>query len=648
MQRILQIAFYFIPFAISGDFFLHAQAQSQPPKKDSISIPVDSSRFTAFQEIYFRTDSIVLFRERIQHPLDHFQFLNYRERALGNLGAPSYAIQLPALPVDAFRRGLSSFDFFGYNELNRKFYNMKQPYTFVRYVIGRRRASETEVMHSHNFGQNCNITVGFLRQRAEGFYTRQNTNNTSIRLNGWFWTPSHRYGLVADFYWTSHDAQENGGITNDDFFENATQLDRRLVPIRLSSAESKQRIRNARVKQYWAFGPVVDTLFYRLDSAKQESDTLRLRQVILPRTALSHTISFRDESYSYSDADPRSGFYSTIYLDSLKTLDSTGIWRLQNELSFEILAPQDKEVYHFFGKAGLRHEIGRLRNDTLRQDFQNIYVDAQFGGSFWGNTDAHRFLVKGWLIPIGFNQNDWRAEASIHERKLIPKTEIQVFATASRLRPGYLYTNYSGNHFRWLNDFVPEQMQRAGISLALTNPSWIKLTIEAFNAIQPVYFDTTRLPAQWNGNITAAHIQLQHTLNGKVLRWQGTIDYYNLPQSTPIRLPELIVRQSIYLQFYLFKKALLLQAGVDAEWFSAYYADAYNPSIAQFYLQNTKEIGNYMYLDPWLSFKIKPVRVFIKADHVNAGLFGRRYYLTPHYPQNDLAMRLGISWLFND
>jgi hypothetical protein len=91
-----------------------------------------------------------------------------------------------------------------------------------------------------------------------------------------------------------------------------------------------------------------------------------------------------------------------------------------------------------------------------------------------------------------------------------------------------------------------------------------------------------------------------------------------------------------------------MQAGTDAEWFSGYFAQGYNPNIAQFYLQNSQEIGNYLYLDPWISIRIKPVRVFVKADHVNAGLFGRKYYLAPRYPHNDLALRLGISWVFND
>jgi len=38
----------------------------------------------------------------------------------------------------------------------------------------------------------------------------------------------------------------------------------------------------------------------------------------------------------------------------------------------------------------------------------------------------------------------------------------------------------------------------------------------------------------------------------------------------------------------------------------------------------------------------------VKADHLNAGWFGRKYYQVPHYPGNDFALKFGLSWIFND
>jgi hypothetical protein len=164
----------------------------------------------------------------------------------------------------------------------------------------------------------------------------------------------------------------------------------------------------------------------------------------------------------------------------------------------------------------------------------------------------------------------------------------------------------------------------------------------------PIYFGSNQLPEQFIGTINAFSAKLNWLTGTKSLKFKTVFTWNSLPSNSPIRLPEFVVRESVYGNFHLFKNALQLQIGIDGTWFSAYYADAYNPNIAQFYLQDTKEIGNYLFLDPWLSIKVKPVRIFVKADHVNAGMMGHSYYLIPHYPQNDFALKFGLSWVFND
>ena len=55
-----------------------------------------------------------------------------------------------------------------------------------------------------------------------------------------------------------------------------------------------------------------------------------------------------------------------------------------------------------------------------------------------------------------------------------------------------------------------------------------------------------------------------------------------------------------------------------------------------------------MFVDFFLNVKIKTVRVFIKADHLNSSMSGNNYMITPHYPANDRTFKLGISWRFWD
>lgn len=629
---------------------LAAQPNNRIPKKDTTSIPIDSAKYFRFQEAFFVAGGQVAELYPIVVRLDAFQLTGYRNTGLGNLGSPGRMLELPASPAEAFRRAQSSFDFFGYSDANRMYYTSKRPFTSIRYVVGQRRASETEVIHAHNFGPNLNISFGFLRQRAEGFYNRQATNNTSVRLNGWYWSKTNRYGLTADFYWTGHNAQENGGIRLLSSFENATQLDRRLVAVNLLEADNRQRVRSGRVRQYWAFGTVIDTLVIRGDSL-DDRDTLQLKPIIRPRVALVHTLQFRDESYRYRDANPEDGFYNTIYRDSTATLDSTGVWRLHQALALELFPSWRGQNAPISGTVGLKHELGRLRNDTIRHDFQNLYAEGLFRIADPKTNFLRKLELEAWYVVAGENAGDHRAALTAADKTIFRKPLVaEAILEWSRTQPVYLSRHFSGNHFRWINDFSQEDIFRVGASLLLGTKkfSWIKLGADLFNYNRPVYFDTTQLPAQWNGAVSIFRLELSHLLHTRVFHWRGSVQWHQLPSASPIRLPALIARQSFWVQFRFFKRAMQFQAGIDAEWFSGYFANAYNPNLAQFYLQNTQEIGNYLYFDPWVSIRIKPVRVFIKADHVNAGLFGRKYYLAPRYPHNDFALRLGISWVFND
>ena len=91
-----------------------------------------------------------------------------------------------------------------------------------------------------------------------------------------------------------------------------------------------------------------------------------------------------------------------------------------------------------------------------------------------------------------------------------------------------------------------------------------------------------------------------------------------------------------------------MQIGFDLFFYKDYYAYAYAPSTQQFYLQYEKRIGNYPYLDFFINLKINQAKIFVKMSHINQEFMGNTYYSTPHYPRNDMAFIVGISWRFYD
>lgn len=622
-------------------------------KKDTVVPPVDSTRFFSFSE----SDFLIHFIDKKSITSQLGGITSYRptQAGLGNLGQPEKTLSLYSLPEPGMNRGREYFEFFGYDNDRRKtFYDVQRPYTNVTAVLGQKQEQFVRITHAQNFGKRFNAAFGFNRNRSEGFYLRQDVDNTALFLSSYFRSRTNRYSFLFYSYWKTTSCAENGGIANDTLFEENQTLNRQLIGVNLSQAETFVRRRGIWAKQYWSFGqPFEDKL----------QDTTFKRKIIEPRSALFLITSVEDRVFQYTDQDPASGFYSTIYKDSTETNDSTHLLKLDNSVGWQLLG-----IRNFYSdyrptiilSAG--HQAGHIRQDTIRQDFSDIYVNAsvelrqpyfnykkttaedgstaiEYQGGFSGHARIR-------YIAAGTHAGDFSSVLRLSYQDA-RKTRTTFFAEFTDRAPEWMFMHYSGNHYQWRNDF-----QRTGLSRFTLEgeylPAQLKLgaVISMYN--KPAYFDTLALPAQYNGTITGYSAYLQHHLALKWFHLQSTVLYNQLPDSSVIRLPALTLRHSMYAELIPKKRPLKLQIGVDLFYHTMYYADAYMPNTSQFFLQNNREYGNYPYLDFWVSMKIKSVRLFVKMDHFNSGLTGMTYYMVPHYPQNDRSLKFGISWTFND
>ncbi|HEU4718534.1 MAG TPA: putative porin [Bacteroidia bacterium] len=618
--------------------------QNSIAKKDTTTFPVDSTLFFSFRACGFDYGNTAV-RQKLLLKLDGFQDYRPVTQNLGNAGSPEKKFLLPGFSPDAFRRGTSYFDDFGFRAGNRQFYVSDRPYTNVSLVLGMKQEVNVYVRHAHPLGKNANVAFGFERIRSTGYYKRQNTNNTSVNLNGWFRSPGRRYAFLFDFSWTKDAVAENGGIANDSSFFFAKQLDRQLVAVNLSSASTTCREREFWMKQFWSFGTVTDTVKIPGDS----SGTVKTR--ILPSAAIVHTLSVSDDYFLYSDNALTDGFYNVILKDSSSTSDSTYLWKMKNGLWFQVFnTKSDGKRRVVSGKIGARHELGEIRNDTIYQSFSNIYADGSLD-FYFGNNAFSAASLSGWYVASGYNASD-RLIHLLMESDTIGKTlNLALEATSALSHPDFLAEHYSGNNFRWSNSFHQSGHSEAKMLVLYRgkkndNHYSVSATFSEFT--DAIYFGQDFRPAQMNGNITAVTVSAFAETGLKMVRTRSELTWNRIQYGSPIRLPEFVARESLYGNFHIFHNGLQLQFGVDATWFSAFYADAYMPALSQFYVQNDSLSGNYLYISPWLSFKIKPVRVFIRADHANAAFSGRNYMIIPHYPQNDFSLKFGLSWVFND
>lgn len=114
-------------------------------------------------------------------------------------------------------------------------------------------------------------------------------------------------------------------------------------------------------------------------------------------------------------------------------------------------------------------------------------------------------------------------------------------------------------------------------------------------------------------------------------------------------MPEFLAYLTFTFNMRFMKGALNTRSGFDLWYNSTYYADAYMPALRSFYLQNEKQIGNFVHADFFINFQVKRTRFFLKTQNILSA-FARHYnyYTVPHYPLQDLGVKFGLDWRFND
>lgn len=164
-----------------------------------------------------------------------------------------------------------------------------------------------------------------------------------------------------------------------------------------------------------------------------------------------------------------------------------------------------------------------------------------------------------------------------------------------------------------------------------------------------IYYASDSNVAQHSGNVSLTSVYARkdfrlgglHLDNRVLLQWSTDQDV--------VPVPLLSAFLSYYYEFWVVRDVLRLQIGLDGRYNTRYYAPGYNPALSVYYNQREVEVGNYPYVDAFAMAKWKRMRIFLKYQHVNKGLFGNgEYFSAARYPLNPGMFKIGISWGFYD
>ncbi len=563
--------------------------------------------------------------QTINYTLTGFQNYLFKNH-LGNSGlAYNDIICQNNFDSNGFKYSKNNYQNYFFFPQKIKFYKTRTPYTDLFYVLGSKKEQIFKMTFSYNVNKNWNITAEFNRVRSDGFYTRQNTNDNFIVVSSNFKSKNNKYYFLASFIYNGIKNAENGGMVDDTIVSSNT--------VNLLKANRSNINKSVFFKQYFNFG-------------RKSVDTSKLA-VIIPENRLILISLLEQNTLVFQDISGNSGYYSNTYYDSLKTYDSTANYKIENELVWKRLNNNKyrglKDILGY--GISIKDQFIAIKQNQIDTLFNNIAVGVNFfniytKNKFWWDISSKYFLT-------GYNKSNYLVNTSIKKCVRDSLSTLILKAEIKSQSPDFIYNYYSSNHFEWDNNFKQTKIAHLGIYF-LEQKHNFSVGVDFSNYTNLLYFDYKGLAKQNVGTTSVMSVFLKK--NFKFYNWNlnNKINYQYMPGLTALRVPEYVLEHSLFYSFQPFKRVMKMQIGASLFYFPEYFANAYNPSTAQFYLQHDKKYGNYPFIDFFINAQIKTVRIFFKIDHINSGLMEGDYTLTPHYPMNTRAFKLGISWKFFD
>ena len=604
----------------------------------------------------YRMDTLQTSLQIYNPAFKYSPFISY----LGNLGLQAETNrffqrdpEVPFLFLNAFKPYL-------YLPENNVYFNVRKPFSMLEYwTTGQNRLKREQMVraiHTQNVSPFLNFGMDILLSGSEGHYTNQKGKRTAFRMFGSYIKGD--YSVHGSFAYNSFTINENGGLVDDSLFQHTSQ-DPLTYDVHMTEADSKTKNLGVQVTQRYRFGSKTE-----VEDTTSAIGIRKLREKTAKTGSFVHTIEYSRNRRFYEDQSQGilPSYYDHFYIDSQYSSDSTQMGSLKNTL--QVMLDENPNRKNDFGaRAFISHELVKYGHnmpyDTIisqagdtavngysTDQYNNVYVGAALGHTV---GEGWTWLFTGRLFLLGYRAGDFRVTGQI-DRFIHTRKGISVLGISGMIRleePDYFLKHYASNHFAWNNDFKKTKEILASATIE-NEPLKMKLKGDLSTLTDYIYFGTDTIPHQYRGVISILGIDLYKHFQAGIFNSVQQISYQLPTNNDIIRIPMLSYYTSNFISFHVVKNVLKTEIGFDLLFYTKYKGLAFMPSFGMFYHQDVREIGNYPYLDVFITAKLQRTRFFLKFDHVNDGLLVKNYFHVLHYPMPGRAFKFGLSWTFYD
>ena len=573
----------------------------------------DPQYFQIPSSYYFLKDTLLQKAQYIDTSINHFQN-NLPFYFNGQIGSAQPNYLLENTDTDIGNR------VFGYyypdilSKENYTVYRTKGLFSQWQGIAGSKDEQHLKVLFTSPIKTYHQITFYLKRSTYTGFYQRQKASITNL------FTDYHYYGkkrlsIDGNIILNIIKHQENGGIVKDTLSYADLFKDKILIPVALTDARKNIQRNQIEYRMHYITNN---------DSANPQ--------------ALSISVKGQQDIFQYADNYPRQGYYSFIFLDTLKTNDSLHSFKIEMPCSYSL------KYKHTLWQLSYYYQWNKIHLffDTL---FQNHFLEGKITLPFqWKNI--HGKQENEWqYIVQGTQKNNYsvRISAEFNYQRIQVNMHLQSFQQSPAFQQNFWYSN----HFIWFNRFQNIHTHSLHASFSY-NPSFL-LNYRMYAIDHFIYF-TDNYPQQYNQTLFIHQLKL--TIDKIFFKHLGIQGEYNYQwkSANVIALPSHFIKADVFYQGRWFQQNLLVNIGTQYT-SSLLYFDTYqyNPATSLYSIKTTSfQAGKYPQIALYFSGRIKPVNFFIRMDNILSEFIAQPYYYLPHYMMPDRTFRMGISWMFFD
>ena len=532
-------------------------------------------------------------------------------------------------PVPNIGFTAKQFSFNTVEDIN--YYEVPTPTSEIMFLTTLEQGRFLDSFFTLNFSKRLNVSIAYTGLRSLGKYRAALVSQGNFRTTFHYETKKGQYKIRGHIATQDILHEESGGLTPEALRafkdDDPNFSDRARLDVNLEDTENFLEASRVYLEQK-----------YQLLSSKDSTN-----QKDFTNLKIGHVLESSREAYEFRQGSPTSFIGTTNFSGTIRDGVKNAFFKNQFFLEFNskyvlgTFRVKSSIMNYSYGYDKIINQTSGITKRKLKGSA------ASFGADWKAKINKFQLDATGEITPGSARLAGTNLLGNLSYKKdslFDLKASILLNSTSPNFN--YLLHQSSYDGYNWENNFDNIRTQNLGFQIS---SKWLNAAVNLTNIENYTYFGEDNKPQQYSENVTYLKVKASREFSYKKFALDNTIMYQNVSGGSAVfRVPELITRNTLYYSDYWFKgKPMQVQIGATFNYFTAYKANAYNPLLAEFTLQNSEEIG-FPSVDIFFNAQIRRTRLYFRIDNALSDAGNRNYFSAPNYPYRDFTIRFGLVW----